>query len=114
MNYLKSFYAKMRPKVDSTCAVVALVACMLVLVGTCGWIVSLVALLLLKLVTLPILLPTVLVTLAAIVWGCYVIWVELSRSELISLGSLVYTLAFAGVVTIMNNIEKILAREDKV
>jgi len=114
MNYLKNLYTKFRPRVDSTCAIVALVLCMLTLVGTSGWLVSLVALLLLKLVTLPILLPTVLVTLAAVAWGCYVIWVELSRSELVSLGKLVYTLAFAGVVTIMESIEKILAREDKV
>lgn len=109
MNYLKS----LRTKVDSTCAIVALVVCMLTIVGVSGWLVSLVALLLLKLIALPILVPTIIATVAAVVWGCRVIWVELSRSELVSLGTLVYTLAFAGFVSVMDAADKILTNEDK-
>jgi hypothetical protein len=114
MNYLKNLYLKIRPRVDSTCAIVALLVSTLAVVGLIGWVVSSVVLLLLKLFTLPILVPTVVATVAAVVWGYRVIWVELSRSELVSLGTLLYTMVFGGVITLMCTIEKILASEDKV
>jgi hypothetical protein len=115
MNYLKNLYLKIRPRVDSTCAIVALLVSTLAVVGLIGWVVSSVVLLLLKLFTLPILVPTVVATVAAVVWGYRVIWVdELSRSELVSLGTLLYTMVFGGAITLMCTIEKILASEDKV
>jgi hypothetical protein len=116
MRYLKNLWSKVKPQINVTCALVALAASMLTIVAASGWLIVTILGLLLSLLALPVLVPLVVVTVAVVLWGCKVLWEELTLHEVASLYTMTYTLLFGGFVGVMETtnevIDKITNKEE--